>query len=178
MIPELGIAGTPVIDPESGTIYLIAFTKESGSRYVYRLHAIDVTSGAERPQSRGDSAARFRANGSQAADGAAALERSCLLVVVGSCDEGDYHGWVMAHDATTLKLAGFFNASPSDSGASFWNGGAGPAADDQGNIYVVSANGDFDGDAGLAEYDESVLRLARAPGLLPSGRTDSVHSIQ
>ncbi len=57
------------------------------------------------------------------------------------------------------RLTDFFNASPGDSGASFWNGGAGPAADEQGNIFVVSANGDFDGDAALAEYDESVLQV-------------------
>jgi len=72
----------------------------------------------------------------------------------------------MAHDGATLKLTDFFNASPGDSGASFWNGGAGPASDAQGNIFAVSANGDFDGDAALAEYDESVLRFTPAPGLM------------
>src|SRR5436190_354727 len=51
VIPELGISGTPVIDASSGTIYLIAETKESGNRYVFRLHALDVTSGVERPGS-------------------------------------------------------------------------------------------------------------------------------
>ena len=47
----------------------------------------------------------------------------------GNCDDGTYHGWVMAHDASTLAMLGFFNDSPGDSGSSFWNGGAGPAAD-------------------------------------------------
>ena len=167
VIPELGIAGTPVIDENSGTIYLIAYTKEPQNRYVYRLHAIDVTSGGERP----GSPVEIEPPGFVPL---AHKQRTALLLsngVIysswsGNCDLGAYHGWVMAHDASTLTLAGFFNASPGDSGASFWNGGAGPASDAQGDIYVVSANGDFDGDAALAEYDESVLRITPALGLL------------
>ena len=166
MIPELGINGTPVIDPVAGTIYLIAYTKESGDQYVYRLHALDVTNGTERP----GSPVAIQPSGFVAL---AHKQRTALLLsngVVystwsGNCDDGTYHGWVMAHDASTLTLSGFFNASPDDSGSSFWNGGAGPAEDAQGNIYVVSANGDFDGDAALAEYDESVLRITPSPDL-------------
>jgi uncharacterized protein (TIGR03437 family) len=67
---------------------------------------------------------------------------------------------VLAHDANTLNVVGTFNPTPTDRGASFWNGGAGPAADLDGNVYVVSANGDFDGDISAARYDESVLKLA------------------
>lgn len=163
VILELGIAGTPVIDPEAGTIYVVAFTKESGSNYVYRLHAIDVTSGAERS----GSPVEIQPPGFVPL---AHKQRTALLLANGSvysswsgnCDEGNYHGWLMAHDANTLKLTNFFNTSPGDSGASFWNGGAGPAGDEQGNIFVVSANGDFDGDAALARYDESVLKFTPA----------------
>jgi uncharacterized protein (TIGR03437 family) len=167
VIPELGITGTPVIDPDSGTIYLIAFTRESGDQYIYRLHAIDVTNGAERPGSPVEIQPPEFVPLAQ-------KQRSALLLSNGvvysswssNCDDGTYHGWVMAHDASSLALIDFFNDSPGDSGASFWNGGAGPAADEQSDIYVVSANGDFDGDEDLAEYDESVLRIARAPGLM------------
>jgi len=167
LMPELGITGTPVIDPDSGTIYLIAYTKESANQYVYRLHALDVTNGSERP----GSPVEIQPPGFVAL---AHKQRGALLLsngVIystwsGNCDLGTYHGWVIAHDATTLNLSGFFNSSPGDRGSSFWNGGAGPAADAQGGIYVVSANGDFDGDAALAEYDESVLRIMPAPDLL------------
>jgi uncharacterized protein (TIGR03437 family) len=166
VIPELGITGTPVIDPDAGTIYLIALTKESGTQFVYRLHALDVTSGAERP----GSPVEIQPSGFVAL---AHKQRAALLLSGGQvysawsghCDDGEYHGWVMAHDAETLKLSGVFNTTPTDSGASFWNGGAGPAADEQGNIYVVSANGDFDGNTTAARYDESVLRLTQAPEL-------------
>ncbi len=167
VIPELGITGTPVIDPVSGTIYAIAYTRESGDQYVYRLHALDVTNGAERL----GSPAAIQPPGFVPL---AQKQRAALLLsngVVystwsGNCDMGTYHGWVMAQDASRLTLSGFFNDSAGDRGSSFWNGGAGPAADAQGNIYVVSANGDFDGDAALAHYDESVLRITQAPYLL------------
>jgi uncharacterized protein (TIGR03437 family) len=160
VMPELGIGATPVLDPASGTIYVIAFTKEQGSRYVYRLHALDVATGAERAGSPvqieppGFLPVRHK-------------QRTALLLANGNvysswsghCDVGAYHGWVMAHDATSLKLNGFFNATPDDSGASFWNGGAGPASDADGNIFVVSANADMDGNHFAARYDESVLKL-------------------
>lgn len=166
VISELGISGTPVIDPNSGTIYAIVYTKEAGSQYVYRLHAIDVTSGAERP----GSPVVIQPSGFVPLDH---KQRTGLLLLngtvysswSGNCDHGTYHGWVMAHDATTLQLTGVFNDSAGVSGASFWNGGAGPAADEQGNIFVVSANGDFSGNVSLAQYDESVLRIAPAPQL-------------
>jgi hypothetical protein len=45
--PQIGITGTPVIDSAGGTLYVVARTKESGS-FVERLHALDVTSGAEK----------------------------------------------------------------------------------------------------------------------------------
>jgi uncharacterized protein (TIGR03437 family) len=167
VIPELGIAGTPVIDPASGTIYLITFTKESGNQFVYRLHAIDVTNGVERPGSPVEiQPPGFVALAHKQRTGLLLLNGFVYSSWSGHCDLGTYHGWVMAHDAATLQLAGVFNSSPGDSGASFWNGGAGPASDEQGNIYVVSANGDPDGNQAAARYDESVLKLTPAPGLL------------
>ena len=166
VIPELGIIGTPVIDAVAGTIYLIAHTKENGNQFVYRLHSLNVATGGERP-------------GSPVIiqpDGFVPLlhkQRAALLLsngVVyspwsGHCDTGTYHGYILAHDAKTLKQLAVFNATPDDSGASFWNGGAGPAADAKGNLFAVSANGDPDGNIAAAKFDESVLRLTPAPQL-------------
>jgi uncharacterized protein (TIGR03437 family) len=166
IIPNLGITGTPVIDPDSGTIYLIAETKEPGNQFVFRLHALNVTNGAER---RGSPVKILPAG----FDALSHKQRASLLLsngVIysswsGHCDTGSYHGWVMAHDAKTLQLIGTFNASPLGSGASFWNGGAGPASDAQGNIYAVSSNGDILGVVTPGSYDEEVLKLAPAPEL-------------
>jgi uncharacterized protein (TIGR03437 family) len=166
VIPELGIIGTPVIDPVLGTVYLIAHTKENGNQFVYRLHSLDVTNGAERS----GSPVEIQASGFVPL---AQKQRAALLLSggviyspwTGHCDNGTYHGYIMAHDAVSLKQLGVFNATPADSGASFWNGGAGPSADAKGNIYAVSANGDPDGNQAAAVFDESVLRLTPAPQL-------------
>ena len=48
--PEVGITGTPVIDVAAGTLYVVAETLEN-SNIVFRLHALSVTTGAERPGS-------------------------------------------------------------------------------------------------------------------------------
>lgn len=164
--PELGIVGTPAIDATSGTIYLIAETKEPGPQYVFRLHAIDVTSGAEQP----GSPVEIQPPGFVPL---AHKQRGALLRANGiiyspwsaHCDQGSYHGWLLAHDAATLKLIGTFNDTPNGNGASFWNGGGGPAGDADGNVYAVSANGDFDAGSGGSNYGNSVLKLAPAPRL-------------
>ncbi len=163
--PELGIIGTPVIDPAAGTLYAIAATREPGPAYVYRLHALDVTSGAERA----GSPVVIQAAGFVAL---AEKQRGALLLSNGvvysewssSCDHAPYHGFVLAHDATTLNPTGAFNSSPNGNGASFWNAGSGPAADSDGNLFVVAANGDFDADAGGPDYGESAIKLS--PGNL------------
>jgi len=181
IFPELGITGTPVIDPATYTMYFVAFTKEVSSsgtaRYVHRLHALDVRSGKEMAASPVEIQAAVPGIG----DGGATVtfapqsykQRAALLLANGlvytawssHCDHGLYHGWILGYRTDTLQQAAVYNSTPNSTGASFWGGGAGPAGDANGNLFVVSANGDFDQNHFPADLADSVIRLSPTGGL-------------
>jgi outer membrane protein assembly factor BamB len=81
------------------------------------------------------------------------------------CDSGNYHGWIIAYDAHTLQQTAVFTDTPNWDAGAFWQAGAAPAADANGNIYVVSANGTFDANTGGTDLGESVLKLATGKNL-------------
>ena len=179
--PELGITATPVIDPATDTLYLVAFTKEvSGTappRYVHRLHALDVRSGQELTASPVEIQAAVPGTG----DGAATVtfvpqaykERAALLLANGvvyttwssHCDHLPYHGWIIGYQADTLQQVAVYNSTPNSTAASFWGGGAGPACDADGNLFAVSANGVFDQEH--SDLADSIIRLLPTGGLTP-----------
>jgi hypothetical protein len=80
-----------------------------------------------------------------------------------SCDVKPYHGWIMAYDSHTLAQTAVFNTSPDAEESGIWQGDAAPAADAQGNVFVVTGNGKFDAAANGRDYGDSVLKLS--PGL-------------
>jgi len=184
LTPEIGITSTPVIDPASGTIYVTAKTREPlGSsscssngtyNYCYRLHALDITTGAEKlggpvvisasvPGTASDSV-----NGTVTFGALQHLQRPGLLlldgtVYIGFGSHGDYtpyHGWLMAYNATTLQPVAVFNVTPNGEQGAIWCGGGGISADANGNIYIVTANGTFDANTpGGVDYGDSVLKM-------------------
>jgi hypothetical protein len=173
---KYGIVGAPVIDPNTETIYLLARTKEisgAGTVFVQRLHALDVATGAERPNSPVTITASAPGKGAGSAGGMIAFDprrqnqRAALLLVNGTiyiawtshCDNPPYHGWVMAYDAATLQQLAVFNDTPGGNQAGIWMSNQGPAADADGNIYVSTGNGTFDAGRNLAE---SFLKLTRS----------------
>ncbi|HVH89408.1 MAG TPA: hypothetical protein VM912_22015 [Terriglobales bacterium] len=171
--PEVGITPTPVIDAQSGTLYALARTKESGA-YVQKLHALDVLTGAEKFGSPVVIKASLSRkvmgvfNGTTAFDPLRENPRAALLLSNGkiyltwgsSCDVGPYYGWVMAYDAKSLAQVAVFNAAPDGEEAGIWQSDAGPAADQEGNIYPVTGNGKFDASSGGRDYGDSALKLA------------------
>jgi uncharacterized protein (TIGR03437 family) len=176
--PEVGITGTPVIDPANGTLYVVAMTLEQfGQTYVQRLHALDVATGAERPGSPVDieASAPGTGDGNTTVRFKSALykERTGLLLLKGvvytswssHCDAGNYHGWVIGYDSKTLQRVAAFTDTPNWDAGSFWQSGAAPAADANGNIYVVSGNGTFDADRGGSDLAESIIKLSTTNGL-------------
>jgi hypothetical protein len=177
ILPEIGITGTPVIDVTSGTMYLVAKTKQiSGgtTNFVQALHALDITSGNDRPNSPVTIQASVPGTG-EGNDGHGNVpfsalrqnQRSALLllngvVYIGWASHGDnspYHGWVMAYDAGTLQQVSVFNANPNGVKCGIWMAGGGLAADASNNIFCVTGNGTFDG-ATNNDYGDSVLKLS------------------
>jgi hypothetical protein len=170
--PEVGITPTPVIDRASGTMYVLARTKERGA-FVQKLHALDVTNGKERAGSPVTIAAAVAGKGDGAQGGMVRFDplrenpRAALLLVDGvvvmtwasSCDVGPYHGWVMAYDARTLEQRAVLNTSPDGSDGGIWQSDAGAAADEGGNIFVATGNGDFNAASGGRDYGDTVLKL-------------------
>jgi uncharacterized protein YjdB len=174
---EIGITSTPVIDPVGGTLYVVAYTDENG-QYVYRLHALDLTSGAEKFGGPAVIQASVSGTGISSSQGQVAfdpmqhLQRPGLLlfngsVYIGFGSHGDtppWHGWLLAYDATTLHHTAVFNVTPNGSSGAIWESGGAPAVDASGSIYVATGNGTFDVDVGGQEYGDSVLKLD--PGTL------------
>ena len=174
-LPEIGILGTPVIDDATNTIYVVAHTKENGA-YIYRLHALDITTGGEKfggPAVISAAVASSNAgnvNGQFSFDASQHLQRPGLLllnnivyIAFGSHNDSlPFHGWLMGYNAGNIQQqVSAFLTSPSGWGASIWQGGRGPAADTQGNIYVSTGNGAYDG---VANWGMSVLKLDTSSG--------------
>jgi len=179
IVPEIGITGTPVIDPSTGTMYVVAKTKENGS-YVQRLHALDITTGAEKFGGPVVIQAAVAGLGDGSSGGTlpfdplrenqrAALLLSSGVVYVAFASHGDnypYHGWVLGYNAGTLQQVAVFNDTPNASNGGIWQSGEGPSADASGNLFVISGNGTFDADVGGKDFGDSFLKLsANAGGL-------------
>src|SRR6266576_2126037 len=159
--PEIGITATPVIDRTrgpNGAIYAVAMSKDVAGNYHQRLHALDVTSGAELFGGPQEISASFPGTGDNSSGGVVIFdpkqykERAALLLLNGviyttwasHCDVRPYTGWIIPYDATTLQQEHVLNLTPNGNDGAIWMSGGGPAADTAGNIYLLDGNGTFD----------------------------------
>ena len=173
LVPGAGITGTPVIDPATQTMYLVALTKDSAGAH-HRLHAIDLLTGAEKsggpvdvsPTSPGTGA--NSQNGTVQFDPGTHYQRCALLlsggviyVGIGSNAESnsDNHGWIAGYEARDLSATMTFCASPNDNWSSIWQSGGGLSSDAAAYVYAETANGTFDVNAGGSDYGDSALKL-------------------
>jgi hypothetical protein len=164
--PEIGITSTPVIDLKAGpngTIYLVAMTK-NGSTYFQRLHALDLTTGADLAGSPVTIQATFPNNGGTTTFAPKQYkERAALLLLNGviytswasHCDIGPYTGWVMGYSQSSLQQTSVIDITPNGSLAAIWMAGAGLAADSTGNIYFLAGNGTFDDTLNSSGFPEN-----------------------
>ena len=158
--PEIGITSTPVIDRNAGahgTIYLVAMSK-NGSTYFQRLHALDVTTGAELARRTRDDPGHLsrhrseqlrrpsglRSQAIQGTSGLLLLNGVIYTSWTSHCDIGPYTGWIIGYNESKLAQTSVLDLTPNGSEGSIWQSGGGLAADPQGNIYALIANGTFD----------------------------------
>ncbi len=158
IVPEIGITGTPVIDSTTNTLYVVSKTLES-SNYFLRLHAIDITSGAEKFGGPVTMSASLPGTGSGSVSGTLTFDtqwenqRPGLLLLNGFVyvgfaahgDNGPWHGWILSYKASNLQTAGAWCTSPNGIGSGLWSSGAGLASDTTGagRIFVSTGNGDY-----------------------------------
>jgi hypothetical protein len=159
--PQIGITATPVIDRSAGpngTIFVVGMSQDPSGNYHQRLHALDVTTGAELTGSPVEIAASYPGTGANSSNGRVVFdpgqyaERAGILLLNGvlylgwtsHCDQGAYTGWLMAYSESTLAQTSVLDLTPNGSDGSIWMAGAGLAGDSSGNIYFLDANGTFD----------------------------------
>jgi hypothetical protein len=205
---NIGIVGTPVIDTTAGTMYFVtkivnpsdgtidnhAFIDKTKNEYTYTntgfhqyLHAIDITTGEERPSSPVEITATVPGTG----DGKDAgnmitfdprrqFDRAGLVLSNGviyltfaaHCDFNPSHGWVISYDATTLHQIKAYNATPNDGRGGSWMSGSAPAVDGSGNLYLTTGNS-------LNEFGDanSIPEVNLYPAILPSDPANRGESV-
>jgi hypothetical protein len=175
--PEIGITGSPVIDPATNTLYVVAKTKEvSGgtTTYVHRLHALNATTGMEKPG--GPVVIQASVPGTGVGGNGSIVpfislrenQRPALLltngvVYVAFASHGDvlpYHGWVLGYRASDLQQVLAYADTADGSQGGIWQGADSLATDATGNLYVVTGNGTFDANTGGRDYGDSIMRLS------------------
>jgi hypothetical protein len=188
IVPEIGITGTPVIDPTTNTIYVVGKVKESPT-YVQRLHALDITTGAEKFGGPATIAASVLGNGTGSAGGTLNFDplwenqRTGLLLLNGIVyfgfgahqDNGPWHGWILAYNASTLQQTGAWCASPNQQSSGIWMSGAGLAANvpdptnhPYGQMFTATGNGTFDAVIpynNTMDFGDSIIRLDLTNGV-------------
>ena len=161
---EWGIAGTPVIDPATGTLYVVRWGYENGiSGPTFRLFGLDISNlnNDKFPSVLIDG---YNVGGTgfnrylqvQRAGLALATKpggaKAVVVAFAGGEGQGSASGWVVAFDTSKLASGGApanvwcsnpNNGSGAGGGGGVWMANAAPAVDDNGDIYVVTGNGPY-----------------------------------
>ena len=183
LFPLVGITSTPVINLATHTIYAVVRTQETVGttvNWVVRIHALDITSGAEKSGSPATICSATGNGGCALAGGSVIFgphhqqsRPGLLLVPEAGFPQGVLvigfsgdSGWVLAYDPTNLKmLAAFYTDTetthtvpgiPGAGHAGIWGAGAAVVADPGGNIYAVTGDGFFDG---VSNWGDSLVKL-------------------
>jgi len=171
LVPKVGITGTPVIDKDTGTLFVVARTKE-GEDWFQRLYALDIATGADKvkpvvcdPSAPGtgdystDGMVHFYSRAQNQRAGLLLHDGRVYVAWAAHCDVDPYHGWLASYDAGTLEPVAAWCSTPDGQRGGVWQAGCGPSVDAQGRIYVSTGNGTFSGNSGGDDCGDSVIRL-------------------
>jgi hypothetical protein len=182
ILPEIGVTGTPVIDPASRTLYVVSKSEGPAGSFHQRLHALDLITGDEKFAGPINITASVPGTGdgsvggvltfdlrNQGQRGALTLVNGIVYIVWASHEDHDpYHGWLLGYDAGTLAQVAVFNANPNGSRGGIWMAGGAPAVDAGGNLYLSTGNGTFDGNSGTPpnnDFGDTVMKVGTSSGL-------------
>jgi hypothetical protein len=175
--PEVGVTGTPVIDPVTGILYVVSKSVDStGTMFYQRLHAIDLASGNEKSGSPvviaatypgtgdGGTTTTFSARQQNQRSGLALVNGTVYIAWASHEDTSPWFGWVMAYkyNGGSFSQSAALNVTPNVRGGGIWMGGGAPSADSAGHLYLITGNGVFDANSGTApnnDYGDSFLQL-------------------
>jgi hypothetical protein len=177
MTPEVGVTSTPVIDPRTGTLYVVSKSViySAGLRFHIRLHAIALQTGAEKPGSpvtvtavcAGDGGVRVRFDPRTENQRAGlAFANDTVYLGFGSHeDRMPFYGWILGYqyDGASFKHPYTLNVAPNATEGGIWMAGAAPAVDAAGDLYVVTGNAGFDASAADPpndDYGDSLMELS------------------
>ncbi len=195
IVPVVGITGTPVIDPVSGTLYVNVHTATitgTATNFYHRIHALNITNGLEQAYSPVLVTNSFPGTGVQSTNGqivafssltenqrpGLALAGGMVYVAYGSyADTDPYHGWVLGFNETNLAQSSLmaFNTTPNATVAAFginagegalWMGGDGPCVDASNNLYFATANGSFSANTNGGDFGFSFVKIATTTGAI------------
>jgi hypothetical protein len=178
LAPEVGVTGTPVIDPSTNTIYVVSKSViASGPTFFQRLHAIDLTTGNEKfsgpvaisatSPGTGDGGTidTFNLQTQSQRSGLALVNGVVYIEWASHEDTPSYYGWIIGYNESTLAQVSVLNVTPNVGNAGLWMSGSAPAADSSNNLYIITGNGGFDASNGTSpnnDYGDSFLKLTGA----------------
>ncbi len=178
LAPEAGVTGTPVIDPASGTLYVVTKSVVAGTTTIYqRLHAIDITTGNEKTGSPVTISGSVTGTGSGGTSVAfspqqenqragLALVNGTVYIAWGSHEDAPpWYGWVATYtySGTGFVQNALLNVTPNVTEGGIWMSGGAPAADGSGHVYLITGNGGFDANSATApnnDYGDTFMQLS------------------